>query len=165
MMGSGKTTLGRAVSERLGYVYIDSDDEIKHRHGVTARELAELNGVPFLHNIEAEMLLLGLHEKPPVVLSAAASVIENPQCREQLKRDALVCWIDVPVRVLAERIGLEPHRRPMSPEQIEMALARREPLFSEVSALRLDGCLPVGELVECVVQAIGGRVGSQRGQQ
>jgi shikimate kinase len=154
MMGSGKTTLGRALSLRLGVPYLDSDEEIERQQGNDGRFLAELNGVPFLHRVEADILLSILDERPPLVVTAAASVIEEPRCRERLKVDALVCWIEVPPAVLVDRIGNGPHRRPMSLSEIETTLERRSPLFAEISAVRLDGCLPVEQLVAVVEKLI-----------
>jgi shikimate kinase len=154
MMGSGKSTLGRALSTRLGISYLDSDEEILRTQGIDARQLAEQVGVPFLHKIEADILLSALGSDPPVVVTAAASVIEEPNCRDRLRHNALVCWIDVPIEVLAERVRVGPHRRPMSPAEIENALARRSPLFADISAIRVDGCLPVDELVDCVEHII-----------
>jgi shikimate kinase len=158
MMGSGKSTLGRALSAKFDVPYLDSDDEILRLQGVDARQLAETHSVAFLHQIEADILLAALDSEPPVVVTAAASVIEEPTCRERLRGNALVCWIDVPADVLAERIRVGPHRRPMSNIEIEATLARRSPLFADISAIRVDGCLPVDQLVECVEDIIRNRV-------
>ncbi len=137
--------------------YLDSDDEILRLYGCDARSLAETRGVPFLHGVESGLLLSALATDPPVVVTAAASVIDDVTCRERLRHDALVCWIDVPASVLVERIGFGQHRRPMSEDEIEHTLIRRLPLFADISAIHLDGCLPVDDLVEQVENIIHSR--------
>src|SRR5574340_272703 len=44
MMGSGKTTMGRALARHLGKVFVDSDEEIQKRTGVTIPHIFDVEG-------------------------------------------------------------------------------------------------------------------------
>ena len=44
MMGSGKTTMGRALARHLGKVFVDSDEEIIKRTGVTIPHIFDVEG-------------------------------------------------------------------------------------------------------------------------
>jgi len=44
MMGAGKTTIGKLLAQQLGRVFIDSDDEIQHRTGVTIPHIFDIEG-------------------------------------------------------------------------------------------------------------------------
>ncbi|HEY4752428.1 MAG TPA: shikimate kinase, partial [Candidatus Limnocylindrales bacterium] len=56
-MGSGKTTVGRLLAERLGRPLRDSDPEIEAATGYTAREIRDRDGPDALHDLEARLLL------------------------------------------------------------------------------------------------------------
>ena len=53
LMGAGKSTTGRALAERLGRVWRDSDAEIEAATGRTVRELRDAEGVDAMHAREA----------------------------------------------------------------------------------------------------------------
>ena len=62
LMGAGKSTTGRALAERLGRVWHDSDAEIEAATGRTVRELRDAEGVDAMHAREAAQLLVALGE-------------------------------------------------------------------------------------------------------
>src|SRR6202790_2653856 len=57
LMGSGKTTIGRAVAQALGRPSSDSDLEIERATGRTVGELALERGIAPMHELEARHLL------------------------------------------------------------------------------------------------------------
>src|SRR5258707_15898480 len=89
LMGAGKTTVGRALAARLGWTWRDSDATIEAATGETVRQLRDEEGVDAMHGREAAALLTALAEDPPSVISAAASVIDVPECREALSDPAI----------------------------------------------------------------------------
>ena len=105
-MGVGKTTVGRALAEHIGYRFIDNDAGIEAEHDATGAELAERLGVDGLHRIEAQQLESALESfgSEPVVIAAAASVVDDPDCQTLLARHTVV-WLDAPPDYLAGRLG------------------------------------------------------------
>ena len=81
LMGSGKTTVGQRLAKRLGWAWRDSDADIEAATGLTVRELRDRDGVVAMHGREAAQLLDALKEPEPSVISAAASVVDDPACR------------------------------------------------------------------------------------
>jgi len=150
MMGSGKTTLGRALAERLQRPLLDSDAEIERQRGVTGAEIAAREGVEALHALERSVLLRALRDPSPLVMTAAASVVTDAECRRAMA-SAFVIWLDAPVDALAARVARGAHRRPIDVEAAaRLALERRE-AFVEVADLRLDALRPPGELVDAAL--------------
>ena len=43
MMGAGKTTVGKLLAQALGKVFVDSDEEIQQRTGVTITHIFDLS--------------------------------------------------------------------------------------------------------------------------
>jgi shikimate kinase len=104
MMGSGKTTLGLALAEHFALPYFDSDQALLEKMGVTGRDLANRQGVVYLHACEAEILLHQLSRTTPSVISAAASTIDDATCRDHLAKGHRVCWLDAPAGLLTQRL-------------------------------------------------------------
>ena len=63
MMGSGKSTVGRLVAERIGWRYVDNDDVVRALSGREPAEIATDDGEDALHAFEAEALLVTLRSE------------------------------------------------------------------------------------------------------
>lgn len=142
LMGSGKTTIGRALAERLGYRFIDNDAGIEAEHDATGRELADRLGVEELHRIEAEQLKNGLASfgSEPVVIAAAASVVDDAPSRSLLAAHTVV-WLHADPAYLANRLGAGGHRRHLGPEPHQQLAAQadlRSRHFEAVSGITVQ---------------------------
>ena len=159
-MGSGKTTVGRMLAERLACPWSDSDRDIEATTGLTVRELRDRDGVAAMHALEAAHLLEALEATGPSVISAAASVVDEPGCRAALTAPGMVfIWLRADPVLLAERFGSGPHR-PGYGDAPEVFLAeqasRREPFLAQIGAhvIDVDGMTP-GEIVARAIETLG----------
>lgn len=150
-MGSGKTTLGKLLADALDRPFLDSDAQIGDKTGRTGREIAASDGVEELHRLERAVLLDGLTTSRPVVIAAAASVIDDEMARAELAESFCVLVTAAPA-VLAERAAGGQHRRKVSRyEQLE----RREPVFREVADVVIDtGVVSPQDAVDHVLAAM-----------
>lgn len=153
-MGVGKTTTGRALADRLGRPFRDSDADIGALFEATGADLAARFGVDELHRVEAAVLLGALADNRPTVIAAAGWVVEDPRCREAMARRATVVMLDAPGEVVIDRIATGDHRRAIDKAELDRLSARRAPLFDEVADLRLDAVAPTPELVTAVVECL-----------
>jgi shikimate kinase len=141
-MAAGKSTVGRALADRLGRPFHDSDDDLEATRGLTGRALAEREGVHDLHRWEAEHLLAALAGTRPAVVAAAASVVDDAACLAAL-RDPFVVWLRAPAAVLARRMAAgergDDHRRTLRGARAVAELeARRADRFAAVADLTID---------------------------
>ena len=141
-MGSGKTTIGRALASELGYRFIDNDAGLAAEYDATARELAERVGVEQLHRLEAAQLLNALASfgAGEVVIAAAASVVEEPACRAALS-EQVVIWLRAHPAYLARRLREGDHRPKLGIGHPELPAAHedhREELYRAVADLIVD---------------------------
>lgn len=163
LMGVGKTTVGRALAESIGYRFIDNDAGIEAEYDATGAELAGQLGVEGLHRIEAGQLANALDSfgSEPVVIAAAASVVEDPDCQTLLTGHTVV-WLDAPPAYLAGRLGQTGHRRSLGPkpqESLGRLSEERQERFAGVASVSVT---VEGRSVQSIVEEIVGGLTSLR---
>lgn len=141
MMGSGKSTIGRLLSERTGWPYHDNDELLELSLGFTARELLARSGVEKMRDAETDALHLGLVQPEPCIVGAPAGTIVEPDSRAALADGALVVWLRASPQTLAGRaIGAE--HRPWLVGDAEgwmrRALEERGPLYESLADHSVD---------------------------
>ena len=106
MMGSGKTTVGRLLAGQLDIPFIDNDAALRRRTGAGPGAVKSEVGTDELHAMEAGLLRDRLLDPPRegAVISAAASVVLEPQTRELLRRTGNVAWLKASAATLAARV-------------------------------------------------------------
>jgi len=143
MMGSGKTTVGRALAERWHVPFLDSDQQVEARTGRTVAEIFRTDGEPTFRRLEAEALAAALEAKPPGLVAAAGGVVLDPGNRAVLAATGTVVWLRADPRVLLSRIEAagEDHR-PLLDDDPGAVLKRmvhdRTDLYAEVADVVID---------------------------
>jgi shikimate kinase len=153
MMGAGKTTTGLALAARLGWPLRDCDVDLEDRTGSTGADLAASEGIVRLHELEEEILLEALAMPPPLVLTAAGSVVGSERARTTLAQ-AMVVWLDAPVDDLVVRMASSPHRRTLEGDAVAALLAERRADLASLADLRLDARSSTDELVDRILTAL-----------
>ena len=160
MMGTGKTTVGRLLAERLGRRLIDSDELIEARAGRTVREIWLSDGEPAFRVLETAALRDALADPEPLVIAAAGGVVLSAENRAALRdADAVVVWLRADPSVLVGRVGREEHRPLLDDDPattLQQMLHDREPLYREVAELvvETDATSP-DDVVEQIVALVG----------
>ncbi|MBK9178376.1 MAG: shikimate kinase [Acidimicrobiales bacterium] len=136
MMGSGKTTVGARVAERLGWPFVDSDADVEARTGRTVREIFEAEGEAAYRVLESEVLAAALARSEPAVIAAAGGAVLDPANRDRIRAAGVVVWLQADPEVLAARVGGADHR-PLLADDPAGTLARlaeaRQPLYGAVA--------------------------------
>ena len=170
MMATGKSTVGRAVSRRLGREFFDSDAMIEARQAKTVAQLWEEGGEAAYRSLESDVLQEALGAEPPGVVAAAGGVVLAPANRVMLQRvseeGGVVVWLRASPDLLATRVRPNDHR-PLLRDDPAGTLRRlateRESLYAEVADRVLDvDHLRVDEVVEAVVAEVGAYSGPSR---
>jgi shikimate kinase len=157
LMGSGKSTVGRLLAERLGRRLLDTDDEVERRAGRTVREIFVDDGEEVFRGLESDVLVEALASDEPSVIAAAGGVVLAEDNRSALRSDSCrVVWLTASPDVLLARVGRGVHR-PLLDDDPAGALStmadQREVLYREVAdvIIRVDGRSPA-EVVEAVLR-------------
>ncbi len=92
MAGVGKSTIGRALSEALGFSFIDVDDYIVEKDGKTLQEIIDTEGEQaFLQLEKRRMHEIDLTGK---VVAPGGSIIYHPDLMEYLKQHSTLVYLD-----------------------------------------------------------------------
>ncbi len=157
MMGAGKSTVGRILSERLGRPLVDTDQRIEASTGKTVRQIFADEGEPAFRALETQVLRESLDQDDPSVIAAAGGVVLDPENRRLLvESEARVVWLRADTALLVERVRNGAHR-PLLDEDPATVLQRmaetRGDLYREVADLivTVDG-RPANEVAEAVLR-------------
>jgi shikimate kinase len=146
MMGSGKTSVGRRLSELTGWPLHDNDDLLWRLFGATPREILAAQGEPRLRAAESAALAVALATPAPAIVAAAAGTILDGENRERLDRlrraqGAVVVWLQGSPATLAAR-SMDAEHRPWldtgGSAWIDAAAVERAPLYASVADLAID---------------------------
>lgn len=128
-MGAGKSSVGRALAQRLNWLFDDLDEFIERREGRKISEIFDDSGEPYFREIEHQALrkmLEAISEKPGRVVALGGGAFAQPRNAVLLKQAGLhLVHLDAPVEVLWERC---------SKQGREMGINR--PLLREIDQFR-----------------------------
>ena len=160
MMASGKTTVGRIVAARLGWGYLDSDEQVCERTGRSVREIFAEDGEAAFRAEERLALEAAVADPRPRVVSVAGGAVVDPANRDLLRRSGVVAWLRADPAILAQRVaaGGQGHR-PLLGDDPAADLARldaeRRPIYEKLAdvIVDVDGRTP-DEIAERLVQEL-----------
>jgi shikimate kinase len=158
MMGAGKSTTGRLLAQRLGWPYLDSDDEIERQTGQTVPEIWKARGEAAFRAEESRVLAEAVTSVGPAVVSVAGGAVLDPDNRARIRSAGLVVWLRAEVAVLALRVG-DGQGRPLLDGGPAAALSRlyeaRAPIYAELANVVFDvDRLPPPEVVDRIVEVL-----------
>lgn len=141
MMGAGKSTTGRLLADRLGWPYLDSDDEIERQTGRSVPEIWKEDGEAAFRVEESRVLAEACRSERPAVVSVAGGAVLDLDNRAIIRAGGLVAWLRADVATLAARVGTGEGRPLLSAGPAE-AMARlyaiREPVYAELADVVFD---------------------------
>lgn len=111
MMGSGKTTIGKHLADRLQFKWVDLDQLIEKESGLSTHEYIQKFGIDKFRDRETEAL--ESHTEPGSVISCGGGVVINPNHRHWMRNHGVVIYLQCDIDTLVKR--LEPTNLAMRP--------------------------------------------------
>ena len=137
MMGSGKSSVARVLSSRLGRPLFDSDEVVVENAGRSIREIWETDGETAFRDMETQALCETLARSEPSIVATGGGVVLSEVNRNLLiDSEAHVVWLKMNLEGLLERVRRGVHRPILDDnpeEKLQTIATEREPLYREVA--------------------------------
>ena len=157
-MSSGKTTVAKALANRLKVTVADLDEEILAAEGKAAWEIIDEQGEYFFRIIETRVLRQLFEQANTGVISLGGGTWIRSENREIINNyNPIVVWLDAPFTVCWERIQLAEHRRPLAVNKINTEklyeLRRKQYALANIRIL-IKADSTVEQIVDEIEQAL-----------
>ena len=103
MMGSGKSSIGSLIAEKLKLNFVDIDKEIEKELGASIKKIFETKGESYFRKFEEKITLKNL-KLNSVVISLGGGAFENKNIRKEVLRDNISFWLNWNENILLDRI-------------------------------------------------------------
>jgi shikimate kinase len=155
---TGKTSVGRRISERLGIPFYDTDERIKELTGKTIKEIVDHGGWEAFRT-EEKAVIIGLPSSEDAVISVGGGAVMDAENREALKRSGLFLWLTADVGTILERMENDrtgdEQRPPLSSSGLEREISeilnQRTPIYRQLADFTID---TAGKEIEAIADEV-----------
>ena len=158
-MGSGKTTIGRRLSERLNLDFFDSDHEIVNTTGVSIDHIFDVEGEKGFRTRESDVLKK-LCSMPNIVLATGGGAVILKENRELMKKASSIIYLSSSVDQILRRTA-KSKTRPLLEKSnnrrktITDIVEARDHLYREVSSHIIDtNGKKLNEVIDEIIEAL-----------
>ena len=142
MMGAGKTTIGKLLSNQLGVNFIDLDRKIEEKSGVKINTIFEIEGEQGFREREYLALNEALAEEKVVISTGGGVVVKAINRSLMQKSEAMVVYLKANLDILVGRLKND-KTRPMldknnKPLSLQKLLSEREPFYENLADFIID---------------------------
>lgn len=158
-MGTGKTSVGRALCKKLGYRFVDTDDLIEEHEGSPISLIFKNKGEEYFRALEEETVR-EVSLDSDVVIATGGGVIKNRKNLQNLGRRGIIIWLKSSPEIILRRVMTEGGKRPLLDvkeplEEINRLLTERLPLYEQADlAVDTDYITPQ-ETAEEIIETLG----------
>ena len=159
--GCGKTTIGRALAQALGFQFSDTDLELLASTGQSVAQIVEAEGWAGFRARESGILQKVTGTGGNRVIATGGGIVLSEANRRFMRDHGIVVYLHAPVDVLAHRLSAVPEEdqrpsltgRPII-EEIEEILLAREALYQDAAHHVLDASAPPQEVVSAIMRQL-----------
>lgn len=157
MPGSGKSSIGRRLGQRLGLFFSDADTEIEAAANMSIPEIFQSRGEAEFRKGE-QKVIVRLLENGPQVIATGGGAFMNADTRAHIKEKGVSIWLKADVETLLKRVKRKSNRpllQNADPEgTLRNLLAAREATYAQAD-LTITSCeVPHEEVVEAIVNLL-----------
>lgn len=143
LMGAGKTTIGKELSNKLNLRFIDMDDEIEKQSKMSIVDIFEKYGENRFREIESK-LLEKIALEDDIIISTGGGIIKIDDNRKLLKKQDNVVFLNGSIDTLVKNVSNDIYKRPLLKDctdlyiKIEELLSERYEKYKESSNIIID---------------------------
>lgn len=157
--GTGKTSIGKRLAERLHLSFVDTDRLVEEAAGKTIREIIGEGGWVSFRKKEREAIK-ALTSLPKSVIATGGGAVMDEENAALLKKEGVLIWLTAGVEIILQRLDADAattdQRPPLSHDDLrkEVAdtLAVRTPVYRRLADFSIDtGASGIDASVERIV--------------
>jgi shikimate kinase len=157
-MGSGKSTVGKILAQKIGFLYIDLDTVIELSEGMKISRIFEEKGQDYFRKIESEVICK-IYNNKGCVFSCGGGVILNEKNMDIIKKSSIVVFLSINAETVFERLKDDGNRPLLATANREIKtremLGTRQPLYLKYADIIVDANrITPGEAAEKIEEAI-----------
>lgn len=141
MRGSGKTAVGKILSQRLGHEMVELDELVAQKAGIRIPEIVARQGWEKFRDIE-EAVTAEVSQRDNIIIATGGGVVTREPNIANLKQNGLLVWLTAGIDSLLQRIGDDKNRPLLKAktrrEDLEIALTERQPLYQKAADITID---------------------------
>jgi shikimate kinase len=159
MMGAGKTTIGKLLSNQLGFNFIDLDRKIEEKSGVKINTIFEIEGEEGFREREYLALNDALAQEK-VVISTGGGVVVKEINRSLIKKsEAMVIYLKANLDILVGRLKNDKTRPMLDKDNkqlsLQQLLSKREPFYENLADFIIDTShLKTNDVLKMIIEKI-----------
>ncbi len=156
--GAGKSTLGRALAQSLRVRFVELDELIAKKAGMSLSTIFEMHGEAYFRKVEREALREILEAKEPVVIATSGSLVTDIESYRLLRENAITIWLKARPKDHWDRVVAEGDGRPMSGrrdamQELQALFDSRKTLYQQASHVVDTTTQSIPELVQSLTEA------------
>jgi 3-dehydroquinate synthase len=158
-MGTGKTSVGKKLSRKLGWKFIDTDIVIEEREGRPISLIFKESGEDYFRRIE-QSTIAEVSKMRNVVIATGGGVIKNKENVANLGRRGIIVWLKASPEIILKRVMLEGGKRPLlnvdEPlNEINQLLSARVPLYEQADTVVDTNYITPEETAQEITERLG----------
>ena len=154
--GAGKTTVGRAVAEKLGRSFLDFDEEIERREGMPIAEIFGMKGEQHFRKLERR-LTEELAKTSGMIVAPGGGWITNPDVVALVRPPALIVYLRLRPETALARLGASRSTRPLLMrahplDELKQLLASRAQAYEQADEVVSSELLPLQGVIDRIIE-------------
>jgi shikimate kinase len=143
--GTGKTSVAKRLSQRLGWPWVDADDEIEAAAGKSIAVIFSDDGEERFRDLEVSVTA-ELTQRDQLIVAHGGGVVLREENRHRLCQLNSVVWLTASAATIHERLSSDPATTVRRPDlttvggltEVVQLLAAREPLYRQCANVTID---------------------------
>ncbi|MDU2696420.1 MAG: shikimate kinase [Staphylococcus epidermidis] len=146
-MGTGKTTVGKYLSDLYNLSYVDLDNFIEVNECKSIPDIFIDIGEKGFRSLETKYLKACLNTFD--IISTGGGIIEDTNSLKLLKSQKHVVWLDCDIEIIFKRVKNDPHRpnaKSKNLNQLDALYSSRLSRYNEIAFMKVDSAQSVSEI-------------------
>ncbi len=164
LMGAGKSRIGRDLATKIGFSFVDTDDEIVNAAGCSISDIFEHYGEEAFRDLEEKVISRLLTSKVQIIATGGGAFM-NPQIRKIISEHGISVWLKAGLNVLVERTTRRKGRPLLEhgdPATILKGLMNeRYPVYGEADIIVDTQDIPIDDTVNATADALAAYIDKQ----